>query len=419
MDEPIKKTVNEPETETAEKKFVLNISEEEFSDYGEIITKEEDSESPEETLPTPEEEQKEKKIGKEKNNEHKGLFLAIKILIAVIILGICALISMVIIYAVGDVFGLKESEESILVEVEPNTTAYEVADLLAEKGVIDYPLVFRAYLKYGTDGVNFKFGKFTLHPSMPYMEIIDILQTSHNAENVISVSIPEGYNVVDIANTLEESGVCAAEDFLNEAKSADNYVADYPFLEGLSDSDLRFFQLEGYLYPDTYEFYLSAEPSTVIRKFLDNFAVKFDEEMQEKAVDLGKSVDEILILASIIQAEAPKDEMGMVSSVYWNRLNHYDEFKRMQSDPTRGYSRDVLASQGASAETVEAYNTYVGFGLPPGAIGNPGMDAMEAALNPKDSNYYYFCTNLSTGEFFYASDYNTHQRNLAQAGLTE
>ena len=90
----------------------------------------------------------------------------------------------------------------------------------------------------------------------------------------------------------------------------------------------------------------------------------------------------------------------------------------MQSDPTENYA-ELLLEYGASEEVAESYNTYSSHGLPPGAINNPGLDAITAALYPEESDYYYFCTNLQTGEFFYASDYATHQENLVKAGLSE
>ncbi len=429
-----------------EEKFVLKIDEKEFADFGEIepLDTSREAEDAEKTqmidlneLKQPRPDEKEKPENRQKTQvmdavpretpiyleqeavkpERKWLKLLLKIFAALLILAFCALTSLGIIYASGDIFGLGESELPIVVDIEQNSSITEIAELLKEKGVIKYPFVFRAYIKFEAKDTSFKFGTFTLHPSMPYGDIISMLSQSGVSDATPSITIVEGERAVDIAQKLEEKKICSAESFLNEVKKG-NYSEEFSFLKDLPDSG-RLFQLEGYLFPDTHNFYQNTDAEEVVNRLLGNFEAKFTDEMMARVDELGVSLDQLITLASIIQAEAPNSsQMKMVSSVYWNRLNNSKEFKRMQSDPTKNYA-SLLLEYGASEEIAESYNTYSSHGLPPGAINNPGLDAIMAALYPEESNYYYFCTNLETGEFFYASDYATHQQNLAKAGLSE
>ena len=125
--------------------------------------------------------------------------------------------------------------------------------------------------------------------------------------------------------------------------------------------------------------------------------------------DLGLTLDETLALASIVQAEAPtSNQMKLVSSVFWNRLNDKETFPRLESDPTKKY---------AALSGIELYDTYKSEGVPPGAICNPGADAINAVLYPEETEYYFFCSNLTTQEFYYAKTLKQHEKNLAEAGL--
>ncbi len=425
------------------KKFVLNIDEKVFADFGEAEPQQEQpAENTEKTqmvdLKELKQPQTEEEDGRQKTQlmdavsedtptyleqepvkkERKVLKLVLKIFAALLILAFCALTSMGIIYAFGDIFGLGESTEPIVVDIEQNSSVTEIAELLEEKGVIKYPLVFRAYIKFEEPDATFRFGTFTLHPFMPYADIIAMLSQSGESDTTPSVTIVEGDRAVDIAQKLEEKGICSAESFLDEVKNGD-YSEEFSFLQNLPDRSTRLFQLEGYLFPDTHNFYVDTPAEEVIQRLLGNFETKFTDEMMARVDELGVTLDQLITLASIIQAEAPDvSQMKMVSSVYWNRLNNSEEFQRMQSDPTENYA-ELLLEYGASEEVAESYNTYSSHGLPPGAINNPGLDAITAALYPEESDYYYFCTNLQTGEFFYASDYATHQENLVKAGLSE
>lgn len=243
-------------------------------------------------------------------------------------------------------------------------------------------------------------------------------ETEVQAPNTVTVTFPEGYCAVQIARKLEESGVCSAADFMTEVNNVEAYAVTYSFLDGL-DAQNKAFALEGYIFPDTYEFYKSEGASLALSRFLKNFDKKLTEEYKARAEELGYSVDEVVILASIIQKEAGlKDEMTKVSAVFQNRLKSPD-YPRLQSDVTINYVNDyVYGSPYLTQDTSkygELYNTYKCKDLPAGAICNPGKSAIESVLYPADTNYFFFVTD-SDNNYYYAETYKEHLKNCKICG---
>ena len=246
--------------------------------------------------------------------------------------------------------------------------------------------------------------------------------TPHNspdettASNTVTVMFPEGSTVSQIALLLEENGVCSASDFMAEADNPMN-------LEGFSfeipNPDERSFLLEGYLFPDTYEFYKNESASSAIKRFLKNTELKLTEEIRTECDKLGFTLDEILALASIIQEEAGNPaEMGKVSSVLHNRLQS-EKYPRLQCDVATFYLRDYVkpyVDEARYEELMALYNTYNCDGLPAGPITNSGIDAVKAALFPEKTDWYYFVTD-SDGIYYYAETWSEHLENCETAGL--
>lgn len=239
---------------------------------------------------------------------------------------------------------------------------------------------------------------------------------AETTSNVVRVTFPEGSAVSQIALLLEENGVCSAAEFMVEANNPLN-------LEGFSFSvpnpEERSFLLEGYLFPDTYEFYRNESAASAIKRFLKNTDAKLTDDISARCAELGYTVDEILTLASIIQEEAGDPaEMGKVASVLHNRLNS-SRFPRLQCDVATFYLRDYVkphVDETRYEKLVELYNTYNCEGLPAGPITNSGIDAVNAALWPEDTDYYFFVTD-SEGAYLYAETWNEHQENCDIAGL--
>ena len=205
-------------------------------------------------------------------------------------------------------------------------------------------------------------------------------------------------------------------DFMAEA---DNPLNLEGFAFSIPNPQERAFLLEGYLFPDTYEFYRNESASSAIRRFLKNTQSKLTDEVARRCEELGYTVDEILTLASIVQEEAGDPaEMGKVSSVIHNRLSS-KSYPKLQCDVATFYLRDYVKPHKTEQEyeaLTELYNTYNCKGLPAGPITNSGMDAVNAALYPDDTDYYFFVTD-SGGAYYYAETWAEHLENCDTAGI--
>lgn len=235
-------------------------------------------------------------------------------------------------------------------------------------------------------------------------------ETSSTQSNIVRVVFPEGCTVVEIAALLEKNGVCPAADFIAEAQN-EARLADIP--AQISNSAERPFLLEGYVFPDTYDFYRNESASSAMNRFLKNTRSKIKDEILLRADELGYSLDEIITIASIIQEEAGNPaEMGKVSSVLHNRLNKSNTYPRLQFDVGTFYLRESVKpyiTEGYE-EYVDLYNTYICLGLPAGPITNPGIEAINAALYPEDTDYEFFVTD-SEGNYYYAETWSEHKKN--------
>ena len=239
--------------------------------------------------------------------------------------------------------------------------------------------------------------------------------------NTVTITFPEGYTVTQYASLLEKNGVCSASAFMEACKTIPEGYEE--LLSGTSQ-DGRVFALEGYLFPDTYEFYKNESVSSVLARFLKNTRSKLGTDTLAQAEALGISVDQLLTFASVIQAECSiASEMPHVASVFHNRLQS-SSFPYLGSDVTRQYIEQKMKSYITTCnETTPGtydYNTLFGnyctndsytykrSGLPIGPVGNPGSEAIAAALNPSTTSDYYFFTDADGG-FHYYTNYKDFQ----------
>lgn len=250
-------------------------------------------------------------------------------------------------------------------------------------------------------------------------------RTTTTAPNTVRVTFPEGFTVLQIAERLEENGVCPADEFITACKTPYEGI-DIP------NPDERIILLEGYIFPDTYEFYRDSDVGSVIKKFIKNYNMQITDEMKNRAKELGYTMDEILTLASVIQKECDEDisECINVSSVFHNRLKS-PRFSMLQSDVTTfyiknnmgdylgGYKKDVkLDGQNEEIQKyMKLYSTYYCKGLPAGPICNPSLKAITAALYPSDTNYYYFFTDKTLENFYYSETFEEHVRKGKEVGV--
>ncbi len=245
-------------------------------------------------------------------------------------------------------------------------------------------------------------------------------ETTTTKSLTVRVTFPEGLTLVQIAEKLEESEVCNASRFIALTNDM-TYIQTLPysFINEIENRQERAFILEGYIFPDTYEFYRGESEEKALSRFLDNTERKLTAEYRQRAAELGYSLDEIITLASIVQEESyTNDSVKNVSSVLHNRLRS-PSFPRLQCDVTIHYVNDYITDSkflSASDGYAEKYNTYKCEGLPVGAICNPGLASIEAALYPAETDYYYFVTD-SDWNYYYASTYAEHKKNCNAVGL--
>lgn len=228
--------------------------------------------------------------------------------------------------------------------------------------------------------------------------------------NVVKVTICEGYSVGQIGDLMVNKGVCQSTRAFTNATNAVN-ASEYVFLAGVQKSKKRCFYLEGYLYPSTYEFYKNTSPAEVIRKILKNTEKQYTTTWKKRAQELGYTFDQVLTIASIIEKEVSvSKEQPFVSSVLHNRLK---TGMKIQCDATRNYVERYIKPYilGDVNRFSAYYNTYKCGGLPSGPICNPGSKAITAALYPKKTNYYFFCS-APDGTYYYAESYEEHLKNV-------
>ncbi|MGI6742652.1 MAG: endolytic transglycosylase MltG [Eubacteriales bacterium] len=316
----------------------------------------------------------------------------------------------------NDIFAFVKSQEQIVVTIPEYATIKDISEILEERSVIRYPTVFRMYAKLrNKDQYEFEPGDYTVSPSMSYDKLINIFRNAVPIKRAeITLTFSEGMTVEDIINVFVDNGIGTKEGFVKEIREGD--FSDYWFIKNLQPSPNRKYRLEGYLYPDTYNFYQDSTEYAALRKMLSNFNVKFDERYTESCEALGMTVDDVIILASMIQSEAKFiDEYTTISSVFHNRLRNpgYETAGYMQSDATIQYTFAEHKTRITHEDTLidDPYNTYVYKGLPPGPICNPSLNAINAALYPAETDYYYFISERN-GYSLFGRTAEEHQRNI-------
>lgn len=325
-----------------------------------------------------------------------------------------------IIYAGADFMGLGfgRGENKCEINIEMGTPASKIADQLEESGAVKIPMLFRIYAKFKGYDNQFKYGYYNFESESGYEAICQMLINEGAKAETVTVTIPEGTGINDytknvngekvtvpgIGTLLENSGVCSKSDFL---AALDKVSLKSKLLSG-ADSEKTYYTLEGYLFPETYDFYSydSAECAVLaVEKMIAEAQSRITDDMFERAEAMGYTMNEILTMASIVQMESGEsfDEMPKVAGVFYNRLKS-DDFATLGSSPTCYYGDFFKYDDGR-------YNTYNIEGLPPGPLCSPGIEAIKAALYPESHDYYYFVTD-STGKFYYHKTSAEQQKTI-------
>lgn len=368
--------------------------------------------------------------------EHRRTFAHIfgGILLSVLIISLSAFFAFYIVQSALDFTGIAQNEFEVELEIPDNASTDEVAEILAENGIIKLPKLFEIYSKMTDADGKYISGIYTLSSTMSYSSLIRSMQSVSKVRETVTLRITEGMTAREIGQLLEENYVCRAEDFVKYYTEKQN---KYSFEKRVLQNSLKYYQLEGYLFPDTYEFFVvdelkdnpdfdtSTYAKTAADKMYANFNEKITKEMYKKMNAMGFTLDELITLASMVQSEAGTvEDMELVASVFLNRLHNSEAYPYLQSDVTVLYVEEnikpyIEGRQSDYTDVFNAYNTYITAGIPAGPICNPGMDAIKAVLYAPETNYYYFCANEETLEMYYASTVAEHEKNLVLAGLAE
>ncbi|SMB98703.1 UPF0755 protein [Thermanaeromonas toyohensis ToBE] len=269
----------------------------------------------------------------------------------------------------------------VKVTIPPGATAREVGEILKSRGVVKSALAFRLYAFWRGADQQLKPGVYRLQPGTNLKALLEQLVAGRIWEE--EFTIPEGYNLKQIARLLEAKGLMSQAEFWRAV--AQPY--DYEFLAGITPSP---HYLEGFLFPDTYRVAVGAKPETIIRKMLDRFQEVYSEVIRYRAPGLELNTLQVVTLASLVEKEAKLDEeRPLIAGVFLNRLR---KGMKLESCATVEYlleePKPVLSYQ--DLEIDSPYNTYRVFGLPPGPIASPGKASLLAALNPAPTEYLYF-----------------------------
>lgn len=318
--------------------------------------------------------------------------------------------------AATDFIGVGQPDREVQVVIPEGSSGASIAGILHRAGVIDHPVLFTLYTRLGRDAGSFKPGEYLLNSQMAYGDIASALVRGVERTDVVRLTFYEGMSQREIANMLEKNGVCKAQEFHDYLESGD--FSGFEFARMIPEDD-RFRSLEGYLFPDTYDFFKGENVSSVANKLLSRFDQQFTEEMYEQARALGMTMDDVVTLASVVQEECSDvNEMANVAAVFHNRLNNPGQYPKLQSDVTIFYvNNDISPFLKQSDQALyDQYNTYKCNGLPVGPICSPGQAALLAVLNPASSDNYYFITDKE-GNFLYAKTLEEHNANIRKAGI--
>jgi len=309
---------------------------------------------------------------------------------------------------------------SVKFRIDKGMTTKDIADNLFDMGLIENKNMYRFLSKFnGFDG-QYKVGTYTLCEGLTYDEVMTLLA---GEPETVKVTFPEGFTTEQIAARLEANNVITAEAFLNALETID--ISSYTFLDGVSVKD-RDHRLDGYLFPDTYEFDIKANAEDVIYKMLNRFNELYLPAYYEMAEEMGLSVDDVIVLASIVEREAKlKSDRPKIAGVFINRLNSSDKnLKKLQSCATiryvhkKLYNEDLINILEEHEKEDDPYNTYMYDGLTPGPICSPGIESIKSVLKYEKSDYYFFVLNAKdgVGSHIFSRTYQEHLQAKNQYG---
>lgn len=291
-------------------------------------------------------------------------------------------------------YPLKSNEEKVKFQVTQKESLVDVIEDLSKNNNIKSKQLLKWYVNRNYGNVTIKSGEYSFSKNIPLEKFVRYLKVGIKDDQAVKVSIPEGYDIEHIGQTLEKKGIISKADFIKSCK-------EYELPSFIKKDSRRRYALEGYLFPDTYQFLKGSSGKEIIDAMLN----RFSEVINTVEKDSGKSItiedlDKIITMASLIEKEVDiQDERGKAASVFYNRLN---KNMKLQSCATvlyaLGVHKDKLYYKDLKINS--PYNTYIVEGLPAGPISNPGKECIKAALNPEKTNYLFFVSNNDGTHFF-------------------
>ena len=336
------------------------------------------------------------------------------------------------VFAYNEIHGNGKPGTEVTVSIPQGSGVASIANRLKEAGVIRSTYLFRWYV--GQKGVagKLQYGDFTLQTGANAYDAIIAVLSQYAKADTVRITIPEGTTAIAIAQKMEAAGLCSAEDFLKEANEGD--FSEYTFWQYVpddADAPDRFMKCEGYLFPETYEFLKDDTVHNYVATFYAQFDAQITDEMYAELKKQDMTLPELITLASFVQEEAGNSQDSNVAQVFRNRLAEGSPYPRLQSntssyiqsDADNNYLWNWVAPyyggwDNIPENIVAAYDTYSCKGLPAGPISNPGLAAIQAALDPQPDedakDAYFFVTDLK-GNYYYARTLSEHNANCQKA----
>ena len=383
--------------------------------------------------------------GRPERKEGYGFFglphIAATIIWLVLIVTIGISLGRVVWVCAADLLAFGKPDEAITITISEEDDINAIANKLQKAGLIRYPKLFVFFADLTGKGDRVLPDTYTLNSMYDYNALLKMMSYKQTSTDVVDVVIPEGYNCAQIFKLLEEKGVCSQEKL--EQWAANGELKEYWFLEGVPRGTK--YCLEGYLYPDTYQFYTNADPQYVLQKMLNAFDSRFSDKMYADFLKMQEAYAQrlrnrglsnsyieankltfhkLITLASMVEEETTNAAEGYeIASVFYNRLTNPSSYPMLDSDPTVYYAMGVYYDrQPLSKEDLKfnsPYNTYVSRGLPPGPITNPGPYSIYAALYPSDTGYYFFVFDKSINGHRFSKTLQEHNDWIAQIGAAK
>lgn len=339
------------------------------------------------------------------------------ILLTIFLLGSGVVLGLVL-FVLNAISPVEASDDSVIIEIVPGMNSAAIAQILEDEGLIRNEYIFRYYVRYQGQGGRFQAGTYEMYPGIELDDIIDKLNSGDVIpEETLRFTIPEGMTMIQIADRLSDAGVIDREIFLDLLE--DPSLFNFEVVNHIPDNPQLKHQLEGYLFPETYEMKLDSTEHDIIERMLAELEERLDrlpEDWQEQMDRLGLNFHEIMTLASLIEREVVVEaERALVAGVIYNRLN---SGMRLQIDATVQYALDEHRERlfFVDLEVDSPYNTYLINGLPPGPIAAPSLSAIYGALFPEETPYFFYVTKKDgTQEHYFAETNAGHESNIARS----